>query len=201
MAVKPSGAEQGRVQNVGAVCGGNHDNALIGVKPVHFHQQLVERLLALVVSAAQPCAAQAPHGVNLIDEDESRAVRFGGLKQVAHARRADAHKHLHKIGAADVEERHACLARHRTRQQSLTAAGRTQQQYTLGDFRAQRLILARVFEVIHNLGELLLRFVYARHIVKSDAGDALVVALRARLTERERLIVARLRGTHQQEPD
>ena len=40
-------------------------------------QQLVERLLALVVAAANAGAAGAAHGINLIDEDDARGVLLG----------------------------------------------------------------------------------------------------------------------------
>ena len=38
LAVKPAGPQQGRVQNVGPVGGGQHDDPLVGGKAVHLHQ-------------------------------------------------------------------------------------------------------------------------------------------------------------------
>ena len=38
LAVKPAGPQQGRVQNVGPVGGGQHDDPLVCGKAVHFHQ-------------------------------------------------------------------------------------------------------------------------------------------------------------------
>ena len=43
------------------------------IEPVHLHQQLVQRLLALVVPAAETGAAVATHRVDLVDEDDARA--------------------------------------------------------------------------------------------------------------------------------
>ena len=44
-----------------------------GVEAVHLDEQLVERLLALVVAAAEAGAAVAADGVDLVDEDDRRA--------------------------------------------------------------------------------------------------------------------------------
>ena len=43
------------------------------VEAVHLDEQLVERLLALVVAAAEPGAAMTADGVDLVDEDDRRA--------------------------------------------------------------------------------------------------------------------------------
>ena len=50
--VEAPGAQQRRVEHVGAVGRGEHDHRLGGFEAVDFGQDLVERLLALVVGAA-----------------------------------------------------------------------------------------------------------------------------------------------------
>jgi hypothetical protein len=97
-----------------------------------------------------------------------------------------------------VEEGHTRLARHRARQQRLATARRTKQQDPLRNLGAQRLILARVFEVVDDFRQLLLGFVHSCHIVKGHTGDALVIAASACLAKREGLIIARLCRAHQQ---
>ena len=52
LTVEPTGAQQRRVEDVHAVGGGQHHHALVGGEAVHLHQELVQRLLALVVAAA-----------------------------------------------------------------------------------------------------------------------------------------------------
>jgi len=52
LAVEPAGAQQRRVQHVGPVGRGDQDDALIGLEAVHLDQELVQRLLALVIAAA-----------------------------------------------------------------------------------------------------------------------------------------------------
>src|SRR3990167_9983939 len=77
-AVKTAGAQERWVQDVGPV-GCRHDNHLfIRLKTVHFDQNLVEGLLALVVAAAYPRAPPAAHGINLVDKDNRGRCFFGG---------------------------------------------------------------------------------------------------------------------------
>ena len=63
--------------------------------------------------------------VNLVDEDDARRVVLGLLKEVAHARRADADEHLDELGAGGRREGHAGLPGDGARQQGLPRPGRT----------------------------------------------------------------------------
>ena len=76
MAIEPSGPEQGRIEHVGAVGGGEHDDRFVGAEAVHFAEDLIERLLAFVVAAAEPCAAMPADGVDLVDEQDRRGARL-----------------------------------------------------------------------------------------------------------------------------
>jgi hypothetical protein len=52
----------------------------IAAEAVHLGQDLVERLLLLVVAALGPATRPGPalcHGVNLVDEDDARTVLLG----------------------------------------------------------------------------------------------------------------------------
>ena len=51
-AVEAAGAQQRLVEDLRAVGGAEHDHAGAGVEAVHLGQDLVERLLALVVATA-----------------------------------------------------------------------------------------------------------------------------------------------------
>ena len=53
LTVKATGTEKGIIKNVCAVGGRHNDYAVIIAEAVHFNQQLVEGLLALIVTAAQ----------------------------------------------------------------------------------------------------------------------------------------------------
>ena len=97
LTVKATRAQQRRVQHVRAVGGRNQNNALIGFKPVHLNQQLIERLLALIITAAETGTTMATDRINLINKDDARGIGFGLLKHVADTARADTDKHFNKV--------------------------------------------------------------------------------------------------------
>jgi len=72
--VEAAGPEQGRVEHVGTVGGRHQDDALVGLEAVHLDQELVQRLLALVVAAADPGAAVPSNRVHLVDKDDAGRV-------------------------------------------------------------------------------------------------------------------------------
>ena len=80
LTVKAPGTQQRRVKDVGAVGRRNDDNALICTEAVHFHKQLVERLLTLIVSAAHARAAVTADGVDLINKDDRGGILFRLVK-------------------------------------------------------------------------------------------------------------------------
>ena len=77
LAVEAAGAQQGGVEDVGPVGGRHHHDALGGLEAVHLGEHLVERLLALVVAAAEAGAALAADRVDLVDEDDRPAQLAG----------------------------------------------------------------------------------------------------------------------------
>ncbi len=164
VAVEPAGAEQGGVEHVGAVGRGQDDHALAGREAVHLGEDLVERLLALVVAAAEARAADPADGVDLVDEQDAGAVLLGRLEHVADPAGADADEHLDELGARDREERHARLAGHGARQQRLARAGRTDQEHPLGNPAAEPLELLGVLEELDDLLQLALGVLQARRL-------------------------------------
>ena len=113
LAVEAAGSQQGRVEDVRAVGGRHHDDALGGLEAVHLGQHLVERLLPLVVAAAEAGAALAADGVDLVDENDGRGLLAGRLEQIPDPRRPDPDEHLHEVRPGHRQERHAGLARPR----------------------------------------------------------------------------------------
>src|SRR5438128_774048 len=67
------------------------------VEAVHPDQQLVHRMLALVVAAAKAGAARASAGVKLADEDHRRRVLLAIFEKAANTRSADADEHLAEL--------------------------------------------------------------------------------------------------------
>ena len=85
------------VKHVGPVGRGDDDNSVVLLEPVHFNQKLIERLLALVIAAADADSARPADCIDLVDEHDARSVLFGLLEHVPHAGGADADEHLHEI--------------------------------------------------------------------------------------------------------
>ena len=202
LAVEAAGSQQRRVEDVGPVRGGHDDDVRVRVEAVHLDQDLVERLLALVVRAAQAGAALAAHGVDLVDEDDAGAVALGLVEEVAHAAGADAHEHLHELRAGDAEEGHAGLAGHGPRQQRLAGAWRAHEQHAARDARAQRVELLGVLEELDDLLELRLGLVHAGHVGEGDDGLVAQEHARPALAEAHGLVVAALRlAEHEPQED
>ena len=105
----------------------------VASKPSISDEHLVERLLPLVVAAAEAGAALAADGVDLVDEDDRPAHLAGRLEQVADPAGADADEHLHEVRAGDRQERHAGLAGDGPGDEGLAGARRADQQHALGD--------------------------------------------------------------------
>jgi len=79
------GRSKRRVEHVGPVGRRDHDHAVVPSKP-SIDEQLVQRLLALVVAAAQARAALAADRVDFIDNTMQGACFFRLVEHVAHAR-------------------------------------------------------------------------------------------------------------------
>ena len=84
LAVEAARTQQRRIEHVRTVRRGDHDHALAALEAVHLDQQLVQRLLALVVTTAETGAAMATDRVDFVDEDDARRVL---LRLIEHDRR------------------------------------------------------------------------------------------------------------------
>ena len=200
LAIETAGTQQCGVEHVGAVRCGDQDHIDVGLEAVHLNEQLVERLLALVVATTHAGATMTTDGVDLVDEDDARRVLLRLLEQVTNTTRADANKHLDEVGARDREERHASLARHGTRQQRLAGARRPKQEDTLRDLCAKRLELLRVLQELLDLRELFNSLVGTSHIGKCDLRHVGRHQLGLALAEAHHLPPAALHPIHDEQP-
>ena len=202
LAVKTAGAQQCGVQHVLAVGGGDDDDAFVGVKAVHFHQKLVQRLLALVIAAADADAARASHRVDFVDEDDAGCRFLGLFEHVAHPACTDTHEHFDEIRTRDGKEGHARLARNCTREQGFTGAGRADQQRAFGDLAAKAAEFLRITQEFDDLFQLFLGFVDAGHVVKGHAAMLFGQHFRARLAKAHGPAFATARHpVHEEDPD
>ena len=192
LTIEPSRTKQRRIEDVLAVGGGDDDDALMAFEAVHFHEQLIQRLLALLV-AERVAAAAAADGVELVDEDDAGAVAARLAEQLAHARGADARVHLDEVRAAREQERHAGFARDRPRQQRLAGSRRADEEHALGNPAADSGEPLRLAEEIDDFLDFVLGFVDARDILERDDVAAALGDARAR---RDRRNLARGRAIH-----
>ena len=166
-AVEAAGAQQRLVEDLGAVRRAEHDDALLGVESVHLGQQLVQRLLALVVAADAGAVALLADGVDFVDEHDAGRLLRGLPEQVAHARRAGADEHLDERRAGHEEERAAGLAGHGLGQQRFAGAGRADQQRALRDLGADGGVAAGVFQNVDDFNQRLLGLVLSGHVAEA----------------------------------
>ena len=200
-AVETAGTQQGRIENVRPVGSGDQDHAFVGLEAIHFDEQCVQGLLALVVTAAEACAAMASDRVNFVDEDDARRVLLALLEKIANAAGADADEHFDEIRTGDREERNVGFAGNGAGKQSLAGSRRPDQQHALRNASAELLEFLRIFQEVDNFVELFLGFV--------DTGDILEGGLlllrgeqaRARFSEAERLVTAGLHLLHHEDPE
>jgi hypothetical protein len=100
-AVETAWTQKRGVEYVRAVGRGDKDDTIVRLESIHLDEQLVEGLLAFIMSATETGAAMATDCVDLIDEDDAGSVLFALLEKVANAAGADADKHLDKIRTGD----------------------------------------------------------------------------------------------------
>ncbi len=199
LAVEAAGAQQRRVEDVGPVRRGDQDDARPHIETVHLDQQLVQRLLALVVTTAHAGAPVPSDGVDLVHEDDRGGVGLGLLEQVTDARGTDTDEHLDEVGAGDREERHAGLAGDGAGEQGLAGPGRAEQQRALGDLGAHGLELLGALEEVLDLAQLLDGLVGAGDVGEGDLRRVLVDHLGLGLAELHDAAATPLHLLHEEE--
>ena len=139
LAVEAAGPQQGLIEDLGAVRGGQQNDADVGLEAIHLDQELVEGLFALVVDRSEMHAPLAPDGVQFVDENDARGLLLGLLEQVADPCRSHAHEHLHEIAAAQRKERNLGFAGDRAGEQRFPRTGQSHEQDALGNPRARAI--------------------------------------------------------------
>ena len=199
--VETSRTQKGRVENVGPVGGGNQDDAVVGFEAVHLDKQLIERLLALVVTAAQAGAAVAPDGVDLVNKDDAGSVLLALLEQVAHPARTHAHEHLNEIRTGNRIERHARFASDSTCQKRLAGAGRPHHQDSLGNAAAQAGEFLWILEKSDDLFDFVFGFLDTGDVGKGHLFLVLRKQLGLRLAKAHGLAATHLKLAHEKQKD
>ena len=99
LTVETTRTQQRGIEHVRTVGRGDENNAFVGFEAIHLDQQLVERLLALVIAAAETGAAMTADRIDFVDEDDAGRILLGLLEHVAHAACADADEHFDEVRA------------------------------------------------------------------------------------------------------
>ena len=179
LTVESTRTQQSGVKHVRAVGGGDDDEVGVVVETIHLDEQLVQRLLALVVATAHTGATLATHGIDLIDEDDGGSVLLGLIEQVTHTGGTETDEHLDEVGAGHRVERHAGLTCDGSGQQRLTRAGRAVQQHAARDARTQRLVLGRILEEVLDFLDFGHGLVFTGHIGELGGGGLALEQLAA----------------------
>ena len=181
LTVEPTGAQQGRVEDVRSVRRGDEDDTGRHVEPVHLDEHLVEGLLALIVTTAESGTPVTTHRVDLVDEDDRGRIGLGLLEEIAYAAGTHADEHLDEVRARDGEEGDARLASHGACEQRLAGAGWPVEEHALGDLRPDRLELRGLGEELLDLLEFLDCLVGTRDVgegcLRHVLGDSLGLGL------------------------
>ena len=169
LAVKSPGPQQRRIQNLGTI-GRPHDNdSDLGVKTVHFAEQLIERVFPFIISTHIWALGSAfSDGIQLVDENNARGFGLGFFEEIAHPGGPNADEHFDKIRAAQVEKRHAGLTGNGSRQQRLACSRRAYQHDTFGQFGTEARVFARLFQKGHDFLDFFNRLIDPGDILEGD---------------------------------
>lgn len=189
LAIEAARTQQRRVKHVNAVGSGNQHHGVVFLEAVHFHEQLVQGLLAFVMATAKARTTLAAHGVNFVNEDNRRSGFLGVFEQVAHTACAYAHEHFNELRTGNAEERHLGLARNGARQQGLARTRGAHQQAAARNFRTQRTVLVGIHQEVFDFLEFFDRFIFACHIGEGDIGAFFDIFFCLRLAKRHLRIV------------
>ena len=104
---------------------------VVRFEAVHLDEQLVQGLLAFIVSAAQASATVAAHSINLVDEDDAGRVLLALFKQVAHNGLAPTPTNISTKSEPEMEKKGMFASCNRAGEQRFTGSRRPYEQHAL----------------------------------------------------------------------
>ncbi len=120
MPVEPARSEQRLVQDLRTIGCGKDNDPFLGVKPIHFREQLCQGLFMLFSAGNTATASGLAHSVYLINKDNAGCLLLCPVKELSYSGSTDSGKHLDKGRASYTEKRHISLSGNRLGQKSLT---------------------------------------------------------------------------------
>ena len=86
LTVEAARTQEGCVEDVGAVRSSQHDDTAIGAEAIHLGEELVQRILTLIVAPEVIVATTGTtHRIDFVDEDDTGGLLLGGLEEVTDA--------------------------------------------------------------------------------------------------------------------
>jgi len=104
LTVESTRTEERWIEHVGSVCGSDQNDTIIRLETVHLDEQLIERLLTLIVPATEACSTMPPNRIDFIDEDDTRRMGLALFEQISDAAGANTNEHLDEIRTRHREE-------------------------------------------------------------------------------------------------
>lgn len=132
-AVEPTRSGEGWIQNFFLVCCSKDDDICIGIETIHFHEQLVQSSISLVIAASSHARSLLSNSIYLIYEDDRRCAFFCLFEEVSHSLGTDTDIHLDEFTTTDGEEGNFALSCAGLCDHCLAGAWWTSQERTLGD--------------------------------------------------------------------
>ena len=136
LAVEPSRAAKGRVDGIETVGCADHHHLLPLLESVHHGEELCHHT---TLNFASHILAPGRNGIEFIDEDDGRCIVLGLLKDLAKALFTFSIVFGDNLRASDGDEVGPALIRDRLRNESLSSAGRAEEEHPLGRLDTQFL--------------------------------------------------------------
>ena len=173
LAVEAAGPQQRRIEHVGAVGRGDQDDAFVGLEAVHLDEQLVERLLALVVAAAEAGAAMAADRVDFVDEDDAGRVLLAPARTCRARGDAPTPTNISTKSEPEMVKNGTFASPAMARASSvLPVPGGPTSSTPFGMLAAEALEFLRVLQELDDLLQFLLGLVDAGDVLEGDAAVA-----------------------------
>mmetsp|Transcript_138958 Transcript_138958/g.241627 ORF Transcript_138958/g.241627 Transcript_138958/m.241627 type:complete len:306 (+) Transcript_138958:1432-2349(+) len=192
--VETTRTQERRIQDVRPVGGRKDNDTSVARETVHLGQDLVQRLLTLVVTLTNTGTTGSAHSINLIDEDQARSVLVGLLEQVPHSASTNTDEHLNEFGTRAAEERHTSLSGNSLGEKGLTGTRGANQQHPLGNLGTHGGVLLRSPQKLHDLNQILLGLFDTSNINELDSRVGLHLEFSLALAHVE-LVLARASNT------
>ena len=124
LAIKTTWTQQRWVQNIGAVGGRQNDDPFRCLKAVHLREQLVQSLLALVMTATESSTAFATDGINFVNKDNGFTHFASLLEKITNTTCSDTHEHFHEVRTSHRQKSNASFSCDGTGEESFSSSRR-----------------------------------------------------------------------------